>query len=75
MFDATPIMRGYAALRYVELGAMDPVCAQQAILNGLIRRGASTRFGQDHGFHAIRTVENFQVSVPLRRYEDFHREY
>jgi hypothetical protein len=75
MFDATPLMRGYAALRYVELGAMDPVCAQQAILNGLIRRGASTRFGQDHGFRAIGTVENFQDSVPLRRYEDFHREY
>jgi hypothetical protein len=75
MFDATPWMRGYAALRYFELGAADPNSEQRRVLEGLICRAASTKFGKDHGFDAINTVLEFQESVPLRRYEDFFREY
>jgi hypothetical protein len=75
MFDATPLMRGYAALRYMELGAIDPISAQQATLDGLIQRAASTKFGKEHSFGTIHTARSFQENVPLRRYEDFFREY
>ena len=75
MFDSTPLARGYAALRCFELGVANSACVQQSLLNGLIHHAASTRFGKDHGFAAIDTVQTFQKNVPLRRYEDFLREY
>jgi hypothetical protein len=75
MFDSTPLMRGHAALRYFELGVASSACMQQSVLKGLAHHAASTRFGKDHGFAAIDTVRTFQKNVPLRRYEDFFREY
>jgi GH3 auxin-responsive promoter len=35
----------------------------------------ATRFGREHGFDSIRTVEEFQARVPIRRYEDFWGSY
>ena len=75
MFDSTPLMRGHAALRYFELGVASSACMQGSVLKGLAHHAASTRFGKDHGFAAIDTVQMFQKNVPLRRYEDFFREY
>ena len=75
MFDFTPLMRGHAALRYFELGIASSACMQESVLKGLTHHAASTRFGKDHGFAAIDTVRTFQKNVPLRRYEDFLREY
>ena len=75
MFDFTPLMRGHAALRYFELGIASSACMQESVLKGLTHHAASTRFGKDHGFAAIDTVRTFQKNVPLRRYEDFFREY
>ncbi len=74
-FDATPILRVVAARRHARLVAMDPAATQQALLLGLVRRAATTRFGRDHGFDAIRTVADFQRAVPLRRYEALHDAY
>ena len=34
-----------------------------------------TRFGQDHAFSSVADIRDFQRRVPLRRYEDFWREY
>ncbi len=34
-----------------------------------IRRCANTRFGRDHGFAKIRTVEDFRRQIPISRYE------
>ena len=75
MFDATPLMRGHAALRYFELGAADPAGVQQRVLEKIIERAASTKFGKDHRFAGVDTVHAFQENVPLRRYEDFFHEY
>ena len=74
-FDATPILRAVAARRHARLVAMDPAATQQALLLGLVRRAAATRFGRDHGFDAIRSVGDFQRAVPLRRYEALHDAY
>jgi len=44
---------------------------QRRVLGALLRRGARTEFGRAHGFASIRTVEDYQRRVPLRRYEEF----
>ena len=41
----------------------------------LLRRAKNTQFARDHFFSNIRTVEDFQAHVPLRRYDDFWQEY
>ncbi|BDG72916.1 GH3 family domain-containing protein [Roseomonas fluvialis] len=74
-FDATPLLRAFAARRHARLLAMDPAATQQALLLRLVQRAAGTRFGRDHGFGAIRSVADFQRAVPLRRYEALHDAY
>jgi hypothetical protein len=74
-FDATPLLRAASALRIAQVQRMDPVAAQERLLHRLLRRAAGTRFGQAHGFADLRTVAGYQARVPLRRYEDFWRDW
>lgn len=74
-FDATPCLRAFVARRLRQLRGMDPAATQQALLLALVRRAGPTRFGRDHGFGGIRSVQDFQRAVPLRRYEALHAEY
>jgi hypothetical protein len=73
--DATPLLRAYARWRGRKLSAEDAVFAQQRQLLRLLRRAHATRFGRMHGFERIRDVAAFQSTVPLRRYEDFWRDW
>jgi hypothetical protein len=75
VIDATPLLRAYAAWRRRQLAVEDAVAAQQRQLLYLLRRARDTRFGHAHGFARIGDVAAFQSSVPLRRYEDFWREW
>ncbi len=75
MFDATPLLRLYAAARLRRLSRLDPARIQQDQLLHLVRRAADTRFGRDHGFAEIRSVADFQRRVPIRRYEAFWTQY
>jgi hypothetical protein len=75
MLDATPLLRVYARRRLARLAAMEPKAEQERQLLRLVRRAAKTRFGKNSGFSNIRSVQEFQERVPLRRYEDFWREY
>lgn len=75
MLDATPLARVFAARRLAALARLDPPQAQRRQLMRLVRRARHTRFGRDHGFDAITDVAGFQARVPLRRYEDFWRDY
>lgn len=75
MIDTTPLFRLYARWRLRRLNALDPVETQRAQLLRLVRRAQDTRFGRDHGFASIGSVADYQAAVPLRRYEDFHRDY
>ncbi|MBY0329366.1 MAG: GH3 auxin-responsive promoter family protein [Acetobacteraceae bacterium] len=74
-FDATPLLRAACALRLARLERKDPAATQRALLTRLLRRAAGTRFGRAHGFDAIHDVAGYQARVPLRRYEDFWREW
>lgn len=75
MLDATPILKLYARWRLRRLAAQNAVAVQRQQLLRLVRQAANTRFGRDHDFAAIDSVDDFQARVPLRRYEDFWRDY
>jgi hypothetical protein len=75
MLDATPLLRLYVRRRSARLARQDAREAQRRELLRLIRRARSTAFGREHGFSAIATVGAFQERVPLRRYDDFWRDY
>jgi hypothetical protein len=75
MLDVTFLLRYYARKRLPQLAAENVGLAQEAVLGQLLKFAAATRFGRDHGFAAIKTVEEYQARVRLRRYEDFWAEY
>jgi hypothetical protein len=75
MIDATPLLRAYARRRRAQLAANDAAGRQREQLLRLVWRAAETPFGRAHGFGDIRTVTDFQSRVPLRRYEDFWRDW
>lgn len=75
MLNATPLLRLYATRRMRQLQQQNPAEAQRAELLALLRKAQSTTFGGDHGFSSIRSVEEYQQRVPLRRYEDFWNDY
>ncbi len=75
MLDLTPFLKIYAIRRRQQLRLEDPVVRQERELLTLVGFAEHTRFGRDHAFGSIRSVAEFQKSVPLRRYEDFWRDY
>ena len=71
MLDLTFALRAYAKVRLRALAREDPVQSQRRQLASLLRRAANTQFGREHGFAGIRSVEDYQRAVPLRRYDGF----
>lgn len=75
MIDGTPFLRFYAKLRLRRLARLDPLAAQRRQLAALLKRAGGTRFAADHGFASLRSLEDYQRAVPLRRYEQLWQEY
>ena len=73
--NGTPLLRVYTRLRARRLAIQDAATAQRLQLQRLLAQGSQTRFGRDHGFAALSTIEEYQRAVPLRRWEDLWREY
>lgn len=78
--DLTWLLRAYAKYRLAQLNAQGRTRAdlektQSRVLFDLISRASATRFGRDHKFVKIRSVEDFQQHVPLRRYEEMWDSY
>ena len=59
----------YARRRTRILADDDPIEVQRRTLRKLLRKARSTRFGLDHGFASVRSVDDFQARVPIRTYE------
>lgn len=74
-FDATPIARLLLRRRHARLMKMDAVAAQRRQLASLLKTAANTKFGRDHDFASLRTVEDFQRAVPVRTYEEMWNGY
>lgn len=72
---ANRLLRRFATRRVRSLDGLSLADTQRFTLYKLIRRGRDTRFGRDHGFHTIRTIEDYQRRVPLREYEAFWNDY
>ena len=45
---------------------------QRELLFRKIRRGADSRFGRDHHFGEIRTLEDFRRNIPIAQYDYFY---
>jgi hypothetical protein len=72
---ADALLSRYAQRRVAAIDASSPNRLQRDTLVQLVRRARRTRFGQDHDFARIRTIEDYQRRVPLRDYEAFWQEY
>ncbi len=57
--------------RTAALDRLDAPAVQERTLRSLVRHAADTRFGHDHDFAHIRTVEDYQARVPIRDYDAF----
>ncbi len=75
MFNATPYFKLYSRRRAKVLEKQNPASTQESVLRALLAQAQNTRFGKEYGFSEIKSVEDFQKRVPLRRYEDFWEEY
>jgi len=49
--------------------ALDPFKAQNKLLFSIIKKNKNTIYGKEHGFSSIKTVKDFQKSVPVNNYE------
>jgi len=47
----------------------DPRGVQEALLRQILTHQSETRFGRDHGFAGIRTVEDYRRQLPVAPYE------
>lgn len=75
MLVATPLIKLQGLWRFWQLDCQEPSDVQQSQLLELVRKAALTRFGQEHGFSSIDSVQEYQRRVPLRTYEDFWTDY
>ena len=58
-------------IHQIELFMKYPMEVQQEVFRSLIDRAALTRFGLEHKFSGITSVEDFKKAVPIRNYEGF----
>jgi hypothetical protein len=72
---ADSLYRSRARRRVVELDHLSPARSQVRTLLGLTYQARTTRFGRDHDFPRIRTVQDFQRLVPLRTPLQLGKEY
>lgn len=75
MLDASALLKVYAHWRISRLAEEAAPEVQRATLLGLLHRARDTKFGRRHQFEKLATIEDYQRAVPLRRYEDFWKEY
>ncbi|HBG08276.1 MAG: hypothetical protein A2075_11780 [Geobacteraceae bacterium GWC2_58_44] len=79
LFDR--LLKSGSAFNAGRLAARDPLAFQRRIFTSLIARGASTRFGADHGLAELISLpfpeayRRYRLQVPIRSYDDFWREY
>lgn len=64
----TRYARQYRRFQRVLMNARE---VQHRNLLGWVRKCRQTRFGQDHGFESIRTVDDFRRQVPISDYDYF----
>jgi hypothetical protein len=82
-FTHTPLVRRIADAaqlrlahrRVAQLDQMDAGRVQERALLKMVRHARHARFGREHHFNDIRTVDEYQDRVPIRDYEAFWTDY
>lgn len=46
---------------------------QENVLANIIANSASTEFGKEHDFSTIKTIDDYQLRVPIRNYDQLHQ--
>lgn len=75
------LVQGGAKVLAERFARRDPLAAQRTILKSLVRKGAKTTFGKDHGLDDLTTTSfpelyrSFRQRVPIRSYEEFWHDY
>jgi hypothetical protein len=62
-------------LHLARLDQLAPARCQRRILLGLVHQAGATRFGIDHDFRRIRTLDDYRRLVPLYNRAELWREY
>lgn len=75
MLNATPLLKLYGQIRKPAFTTNDFAALQKKQLLTLVRHAQGTRFGKEHFYGQISSVEEYQRQVPLRTYEQFWQEY
>jgi Coenzyme F390 synthetase len=57
-------------LKEIERFIEKPIETQEKVFRYLIENGRNSLYGQEHGFEAIRTQDDFRKRVPVIRYEE-----
>lgn len=73
--DLTPFLRFYSKQRVSKLSSYAYSTIQENQLRSLLLKAQDTRFSRQHEFKKISNVADYQKQVPLRKYEDFWKEY
>jgi len=55
--------------KQVQKASMTAIQDQQRILNQLVKLGATTLFGKEHGLDKVKDYETYKQAVPIRDYE------
>jgi hypothetical protein len=55
----------------IDLFMKYPIEVQEELFYYLIEEAGATRFGFDHNFQQIKTIDDFKKNVPIRNYEQF----
>jgi len=66
------LLRRLTHIRKFEAAVRRPRVAQSEKLMQIVRANVSTVFGRKHGFDKIRSISDFQESVPACQYEDLY---
>ncbi|GAB4254437.1 MAG: GH3 auxin-responsive promoter family protein [Saprospiraceae bacterium] len=53
----------------IERWSAEPLEAQERQFQRIIRKGAGTAFGKEHGLDKVKSYEDFKAAVPIRDYE------
>lgn len=56
-------------VRRINANTRDPMKVQRALLREIIQENRHTTFGRQHGFEAIKNIDEFVQRVPVRDYE------
>ena len=70
-FSDLGILLGDVSLWEIDHYTKDPMKAQNALLQKVLRRNRTCEYGKKYDFQSVHTMDEYRERVPLTRYEDY----